>query len=68
MNDIIISKDNDLIPEGLPRCSLPKFSLWILILLLVLGWGSAGGFFDLLEGIEPDQYERLFRVCPVDHL
>ncbi len=60
MNEIIISKDNDLIPEGLPRCSLSKFKLWVLILLLVLGWGLLAAFLIFWKGLNQTNMNDYF--------
>jgi Ni/Fe-hydrogenase subunit HybB-like protein len=60
MNDIIISKDSELIPEGLPRCSLPKFSLWIFALLLVLGWGLLAAFLIFWKGLNQTNMNDYF--------
>jgi menaquinone reductase, integral membrane subunit len=60
MNDIIISKDNDLIPEGLPRCSLSQFSLWVLILILVLGWGLLAAFLIFWKGLNQTNMNDYF--------
>ncbi len=36
--------DKALIPDGVKRCPLPVFALWVLILAAVVGWGVwAGG-------------------------
>ena len=42
--------DHALFPEGMSRCSLPKFLAWIVFLLLVLSWGVVGGILVLLLG------------------
>lgn len=60
MDDVIISKDNELIPEGLPRCSLSKFSLWILALLLVLGWGLLAAFLIFWKGLNQTHMNDYF--------
>lgn len=39
-----MSKDAFLIPKGVERCSLKKFSLWVLFLLAVMGWGAFATF------------------------
>ena len=49
--------DSPLFPEGVERCSLVKFSLWIFFLLFFLGAGFIGGLSGPLERIKPDQYE-----------
>ncbi len=36
--------DSALIPEGVSRCDLKKFSAWILIVLAVVGWGLLSMF------------------------
>jgi menaquinone reductase, integral membrane subunit len=60
MNEIIISKDDDLIPEGLPRCSLSKFSLWIFILLMILGWGLLAAFLIFWKGLNQTNMNDYF--------
>ena len=49
--------DSPLFPEGVERCSLVRFSLWIFFLLLILGAGLLAAFSGPLERIKPDQYE-----------
>lgn len=46
-----MSKDAFLIPEGVERCSLGKFSLWILFLLAVMGWGAFAMFMIFWRGL-----------------
>lgn len=43
--------DKALIPEGLKRCPLPIFGVWILLLLGVIGWGVAAGAMVLLKAL-----------------
>lgn len=43
--------DRALIPDGLKRCPLPVFALWILILLGVIGWGVWAGLVVLLKAL-----------------
>ena len=43
--------DRALIPEGLKRCPLPLFGLWVLILLAVIGWGVLAGGVVLLKAM-----------------
>ncbi len=43
--------DRALIPDGLKRCPLPVFALWILILLGVIGWGVWAGSVVLLKAL-----------------
>ncbi|MHC1729829.1 MAG: menaquinone reductase integral membrane subunit QrcD [Syntrophobacteraceae bacterium] len=43
--------DRALIPEGLKRCPLPIFAVWILLLLAVVGWGVAAGAMVLLKAL-----------------
>jgi menaquinone reductase, integral membrane subunit len=60
MNDFITSKDKDFIPEGLYRCSLSKFSLWIFILLLVIGWGLVAAFLVFWKGLNQTNMNDYF--------
>lgn len=60
MDDSIISKENDLIPEGLPRCSLRKFGLWVFILLLVLVWGLLAAFLIFWKGLNQTNMNDYF--------
>ncbi len=46
-----MSKDAFLIPEGVKRCSLGKFSLWVLFLLAVLGWGAIAAILVWWKGL-----------------
>lgn len=43
--------DKALIPEGLKRCPLPVFSLWLLVLLGIIGWGVYAGAVVLLQAM-----------------
>ncbi len=43
--------DKALIPEGLKRCPLPVFGLWLLVLLLVIGWGIYAGGAVLINAL-----------------
>ncbi|MCE5335800.1 MAG: molybdopterin oxidoreductase [Desulfobacteraceae bacterium] len=43
--------DKALIPEGLKRCPLPIFALWVLILVGVVGWGVVAGGAVLLKAL-----------------
>ncbi len=43
--------DKELIPEGVKRCPLPVFGLWLLILLAIMGWGVYAGLSVLLKGL-----------------
>jgi menaquinone reductase, integral membrane subunit len=43
--------DRALIPEGVKRCPLPVFGLWVLILLGVIGWGVWAGAMVLLKAL-----------------
>ncbi len=43
--------DRILIPDGVKRCSFPIFSLWILVLLGVIGWGVAAGAAVLIKAM-----------------
>ncbi len=60
MNDIILSKDNEFIPEGLPRCPLSKFSVWIIALLLVLAWGLLAAFLVFWKGLNQTNMNDYF--------
>jgi molybdopterin-containing oxidoreductase family membrane subunit len=51
MNESVMPQDSAIIPEGVSRCSLFKFSGWIFFLLLVLGWGLAGAGLVLWKGL-----------------
>lgn len=46
-----MSKDAFLIPKGVERCSLGKFSLWVLFLLAVMGWGAFAMFMVFWKGL-----------------
>ncbi|MGD8877635.1 MAG: polysulfide reductase NrfD [Syntrophobacterales bacterium] len=43
--------DSALIPEGVKRCSFKVFSLWLLVIFGVIGWGVLGGFLVLWKGL-----------------
>jgi len=43
--------DKALIPEGLRRCPLPIFALWVLILVGVIGWGVVAGAAVLIKAL-----------------
>jgi menaquinone reductase, integral membrane subunit len=43
--------DKALIPDGLKRCPLPVFSLWLLVLLGIIGWGVYAGVVVLLQAL-----------------
>jgi molybdopterin-containing oxidoreductase family membrane subunit len=43
--------DSALIPEGVKRCSFRSFSLWLLVIFGVIGWGVLGGFMVLWKGL-----------------
>jgi molybdopterin-containing oxidoreductase family membrane subunit len=60
MTENILSKEIDIIPEGLPRCSLGRFSLWILLLLLVLGWGLIAAFLIFWKGLNQTNMNDYF--------
>jgi len=60
MNETIMLKDEALIPEGLSRCSLFKFSLWIFILLLVVGWGLLAAFLIFWKGLNQTNMNDYF--------
>jgi len=60
MDDIVISKDSALIPEGLARCSSRKFSQWIFILCLFLGWGLLAAFLVFWKGLNQTNMNDYF--------
>ena len=43
--------DKALIPEGVERCPLPVFSVWLLVLFAVIGWGIYAGLVVLLKAM-----------------
>lgn len=43
--------DKALIPDGLKRCPFPIFSLWVLALLAVIGWGVWAGGMVLIKAL-----------------
>ncbi len=43
--------DKALIPEGLKRCPLPVFGIWLLILLGTVGWGVWAGGVVLIKAL-----------------
>ena len=43
--------DSALIPEGVKRCSFKAFSIWLLVIFAVIGWGVLGGFLVLWKGL-----------------
>ncbi|SMC23129.1 prokaryotic molybdopterin-containing oxidoreductase family, membrane subunit [Desulfacinum hydrothermale DSM 13146] len=43
--------DKALIPEGVKRCPLPVFGLWMLVLFAVIAWGIYAGLTVLLKGL-----------------
>ncbi len=43
--------DKALIPDGLKRCPLPVFSLWLLVLLGIIGWGVYAGVVVLVSAL-----------------
>jgi menaquinone reductase, integral membrane subunit len=43
--------DKALIPDGLKRCSFPIFSLWVVVLLAVIGWGVWAGGVVLIKAL-----------------
>ncbi|MFP5213838.1 MAG: menaquinone reductase integral membrane subunit QrcD [Acidobacteriota bacterium] len=43
--------DKALIPDGLKRCPLPVFALWLLVLLGIIGWGVWAGGVVLLQAM-----------------
>ncbi len=60
MNEDVVPVDHSIIPEGLPRCSLKKFSIWIFILLLGLGWGLLAAFLILWKGLNQTNMNDYF--------
>ncbi len=60
MNQTVIPKDSPIIPEGLPRCSLLKFSLWIVFLLMILGWGLVAAVLILWKGLNQTNMNDYF--------
>jgi menaquinone reductase, integral membrane subunit len=60
MNDSVTPIDNAIIPEGVERCSLVKFSGWIIFLLLVLGWGLLGAGLVLWKGLNQTNMNDYF--------
>ena len=43
--------DSALIPEGVRRCPLPAFAIWLLALFAVIGWGVYAGLVVLLKAL-----------------
>jgi len=43
--------DEALIPEGVKRCPLPVFGIWLLVLLAVIGWGVYAGAVVLVKAL-----------------
>ncbi len=43
--------DKALIPEGVKRCPLPVFGLWLLFLLAIIAWGIYAGLTVLIKGL-----------------
>ncbi|UCG12059.1 MAG: polysulfide reductase NrfD [Deltaproteobacteria bacterium] len=43
--------DSALIQEGVKRCSFKAFSVWLLVIFAVIGWGVLGGFLVLWKGL-----------------
>ncbi|OIP94677.1 MAG: molybdopterin oxidoreductase [Syntrophobacteraceae bacterium CG2_30_61_12] len=43
--------DKALIPDGVKRCPLPLFGLWLLVLLAIIGWGVYAGLSVLIQGL-----------------
>ncbi|NLJ29750.1 MAG: molybdopterin oxidoreductase [Deltaproteobacteria bacterium] len=43
--------DKALIPEGVRRCSLPAFGIWILVLAALIGWGVYAGVVVLIQAL-----------------
>lgn len=43
--------DKALIPDGLKRCPLPVFALWVLFLAAVIGWGVWAGASVLIRAL-----------------
>ncbi|MFC1889497.1 menaquinone reductase integral membrane subunit QrcD [Thermodesulfobacteriota bacterium] len=43
--------DSSLMPEGVNRCSLPKFAFWQFVWAVLLAWGVIGAFLCLYKGL-----------------
>lgn len=43
--------DKALIPDGLKRCPLPVFGLWLLFLFAIIGWGVYAGAVVLIKAL-----------------
>ena len=43
--------DRELIPEGVKRCPLPIFLLWLIALLAIIGWGIYAGLSVWIRGL-----------------
>lgn len=43
--------DKALIPEGVKRCPLPVFGIWLLVLLAFIGWGVYAGVAVLIQAL-----------------
>lgn len=43
--------DADMFPEGVTRCSLTKFLMWLVPILLLLAWGGYSAFLVLRYGL-----------------
>ncbi len=43
--------DDAWIPEGVKRCAFPVFTLWLLVLLGIIGWGLYAGFVVLARAL-----------------
>jgi Ni/Fe-hydrogenase subunit HybB-like protein len=52
--------DSPLFPEGVERCSLVKFSLWIFFLLFFLGAGLLAAFLVLWKGLNQTNMNEYF--------
>jgi len=60
MDEIVINKDGAFIPEGLDRCSGRKFSRWIIILCLFIGWGLLAAFLVFWKGLNQTNMNDYF--------
>jgi molybdopterin-containing oxidoreductase family membrane subunit len=52
--------DEALIPEGVQRCSVGKFLLWLAFVGIFLGWGLYGAFVILSQGLGTTGLDNYF--------
>lgn len=52
--------DSPLFPEGVERCSLVRFSLWIFLLFAILGLGLIGAGLVLWKGLNQTNMNDYF--------